>query len=147
MNYYTIAEADAYFATRVNSNLWTDSSNADKTKALTQATRIIDSLAYSGEQTDSDQENEFPRGGDTTAPEKIGFACAEIAFALLDDVDPEQEFDNLRMVAQGYANVRSTYDIKRVPLHTAAGVPSSTAWRYLSPYLADSRLINVNRAS
>jgi len=49
MAYYgTLAGANDYFDNRLHSDGWSDSDATDRPKALTEATRIIDSLAYKG---------------------------------------------------------------------------------------------------
>lgn len=80
-------------------------------------------------------------------PTDILIACYEIAYALLDGVDPEQETDNLAVVSEGYSSVRSTYNRVLQQQHLAAGVPSMTAWRYLLPYLRDNKGIKLSRVS
>jgi len=145
--YCTKTEADTYFSGRLNTDAWDDASDADKDKVLIQATRIIDQLNFKGEKTDAAQELQFPRNDDTEVPDDIKCACSEIALALLDGVDPEIEADNLFMISQGYANVRSTYDRQAQAEHSVAGVPSVTAWRYLLPYLRDSRAVDLSRVN
>jgi len=49
MAYYgTLSGANAYFANRLHSDSWLSSSAADRPKALTEATRVIDDLSYKG---------------------------------------------------------------------------------------------------
>ena len=49
MAYYgTLTGANAYFANRLHSSAWSDSSATDRPKALTEATILIDSLNYRG---------------------------------------------------------------------------------------------------
>lgn len=49
MAYYgTLAGANSYFDARLHSDSWSDSAPADRPKALTEATRVIDSLNYRG---------------------------------------------------------------------------------------------------
>jgi len=49
MAYYgTLADANTYFDNRLHSESWSDSAPADRPKALTEATRIIDDLNYKG---------------------------------------------------------------------------------------------------
>jgi hypothetical protein len=49
MAYYgTLAGANAYFDARLHSEGWSDSNPADRPKALTEATQIIDDLNYKG---------------------------------------------------------------------------------------------------
>jgi len=146
-NYADSSFCDTYFTTKLNTESWDEASDEEKTAALTMATDSIDRLNYLGEKTDPDQENQFPRDADTIVPEDIQKACAEIALRLLDGVDPEIEFENLSMVSQGYANVRSTYDRSQLPPHLVAGIVSVTAWRFLKPFLRDWRGLAINRVS
>ena len=145
--YCTIAYATTYFTTRLNTNPWDEASTSDRTAALTMATEAIDRLNFLGSKASDSQELQFPRGDDTTVPTDIQKACAEIALALLDGVDPELEMEGLTVVSQGYSNVRSTFDRTRVPEHIVAGIPSITAWRYIKPFLRDIQNVDVMRVS
>jgi len=145
MNYCTTDEAQLYFDTRLHTDAWDEASDTDRNKAIAMSTRIIDQLNYLGAKTVSTQDNEFPRGGDTTNPPAVLNACAEISLALLDGVDPELEAENLHLLSQGYSNIKSTYDPNTIRAHTIAGVPSRTAWTYLSPYLRDPNDICLTR--
>ena len=145
--YITAVEGDTYFSTRLNTDVWDDSSTAEKEAAIFMSTDAIDRLNYLGSKTDDSQENQFPRDDDTVVPQDIKDATAELAQRLLDGVDPELEFENLGMVSQGYANVRSTYDRSRTSEHIAAGIPSITAWRKIRPYLRDPRGLELTRVS
>jgi hypothetical protein len=146
-NYATEAEAQVYFDSRVGSDPWEDASSTDRNKALGHATKIIDRLNFVGCKADSAQENQFPRGTDTTIPQDIKDATSEIALALLDGVDPQLEFENLFMTAQGYGGIRSAFDRSVRQFHLLAGVPSSTAWNFLKPYLRDPLEIGLFRTS
>lgn len=145
--YMTLLEAEAYFLTRLNTEAWDSATDDEKTAGLTMATEAIDRLNYLGDMTDSDQANQFPRDADTVVPDDIKKACAEDALMLLDGFDVELELEQLNMVSQGYANVRSTYDRTAPPPHIVAGIASSVAWRYLKPYLRDVNTFRVNRVS
>ncbi len=144
--YGTSIEAIAYFADRLYTDAWDTALPADQTKALAQSTTIINRLNYKGEKNDSAQPNQFPRGSDIVTPDDIKNASFEIALALLDGVDPELEYQNLNMVAQGIASVRSTYDRTFLAPNVLAGVPSVAAWRFLAPYIRDVRNLKVSRA-
>lgn len=146
-NYSSLIKAQAYFNTRLNADAWDCASEVNKTKALNMATRIIDSLNFEGSKTDSAQELQFPRFNDVAVPVDIEIAEAEIALALLDDVDPDFEFENLRMSSQVYGSIKSTYDASTELLYKAAGVPSVVAWRLLRPYMRDFQSVDVNRVS
>jgi len=143
--YIERADATTYFSERFNSGSWTSADDDDQTAALKTATRYIDRLRFTGAKTVATQELQFPRDDDTTVPTDIQYACCEIAYALLDGIEPELEYENLNMVSQGYGNVRSTYDRTDKPLHILAGIPSIVAWRYLLPYMPDLRSISLDR--
>ena len=134
-----------YFTTRMGSDAWDNAEDTDKLKALGHATKIINNLNYLGIKADITSEDAFPRYGQTEVPTDIVYACCEIALALLDGVNPELELENLMQTHSGYANVKSTYNRDQLPEHVLAGVPSSTAWRYLKPWLIDGRSIIMNR--
>ncbi|MFA6270830.1 MAG: hypothetical protein WC657_06525, partial [Candidatus Paceibacterota bacterium] len=167
--YATVSEADTYFSERLHSTVWDNASVADQTKALLQATRDIDCLNFKGYKAtvatllsgvydvslvdpatiraaEAAQELEFPRGTDTVVPPIIQRACFEIAYALLDGVDPDTELENLAVVSQGYAGVRTTYNRIQQPIeHLVAGIASATAWRMLKPFIRDGQAIKTSR--
>lgn len=151
--YDTYANADTYFLTRLHVGEWTASTNSDKTKALLEASARIDRLKFAGTKVDSDQTEEFPRYygdeavGDEEVPTDIKIACYEVAFALLDGVDPDLELENLAVVARGISSARTTYAREEVPAHFAAGIPSAYAWQYLKPYLKASGTVKIHRVS
>ena len=59
-SYLTVDEGDAYAARELTSS-WLNASFEEKVKASSQATRLINQLPFSGDKTDADQLNEFPR--------------------------------------------------------------------------------------
>jgi hypothetical protein len=167
--YVTIAEAQAYFDQRLHERAWSQASPADREKAILAATRIIDRLNFKGykasvyaylkslsdpSQASQDeinaasrqQELQFPRDADTQIPEEIKIACFEIAYSLLDGVDPDIELENLAVISHGYGSVRTTYSRSHnPPEHLNAGVPSAIAWRYLRPFLREPGGITLSR--
>ena len=166
--YGTLSEANEYFALRLHSTAWLDSSVADRPKALWAATLIVDALNFKGYKApvyallaatplatseeirtaEASQALEFPRGEDTVVPEDIRRASYEIAYAILDGKDPELELENLGIVSQGYASVRTTYARNQVPIeHIVNGIPSPQAWRWLKPFLRDDDAIRLSRVS
>jgi len=155
MAYATITEANEYFATRLYSDAWDNANATDRTKALEMASRDIDRLNFAGykhtawllydadacpcesalRDAEASQEAQFPRGQDTDVPNDIKIACMEIALARLDGVDPDQELQNLGVISEGFASVRTTYDRDWSLDHIRAGIASATAWRFLKPYI------------
>lgn len=166
--YSTVIAATAYFADRLHETAWSASSNEDRRRALIAATRIIDTMGYKGTKAsvyaavlanpdasdaeiraaEASQEHEFPRGADTDVPHDVLTACYEIAYALLDGVDPQMELENLGVSSQGIESVRTSYARAGKPIeHIINGVPSYTAWRYLRPFLRDGDTINLRRVN
>lgn len=174
--YANRSEGNDYFALRLYTVAWDTASDENKDKALAQSTRIIDRLRFAGEKHASHivrqaltlrsdfevrlskdqetailaagltQELEFPRGDDTVVPNDIKIACYEISYALLDGKDPDQEFEDQKVMSQGYSSVRTSYD-RAAQEHTNSGIPSPTAWRYLKPYLKGQHGVTLIRTS
>jgi len=166
--YGNIPEANEYFALRLWERAWTQADPTDRPKALWAATVIIDSLNFKGlrnsvytlldgdpdatdeeiREAEGDQPLEFPRGEDILVPEIIRRANYEIAHALLDGKDPELELENLGVISQGYASVRTSYSRNQVPIeHIINGIPSPQAWRWLKPFLRDDDALVLARIS
>lgn len=125
-------DAEIYFNHILMAEPWEEASERDKEKALVMASKAITQLAL------MDYE---------TIPQALKDAACEIALNLLDGVDEELEFQNLNMVSQHYANVRSTYDRSFRMEHIEAGIISRKAWNLIYPYLDSSKTIKISRAS
>lgn len=168
MYYGTLSEANSYFENRLHEEAWFESNPTERPKALLRATQTIDVLNYKGNKhtvwelleedpdaTDAEiraaeaaQILEFPRGIDTVEPSTIDIACYECAYALLDGVDPDAELEQLAVVSQGVASLRTTYNRSQQPIeHLLHGIPSATAWRYIKPFLRDGDKIKLSRVS
>jgi hypothetical protein len=148
LDYYgTVENAGEYFDTRLRTFPWDNATDEDRIKALCEATRSIDRLAFAGAKTDPDQTRQFPRSGLETIPNPILWATYELALVLLDQLDPELEIRKLGVTSESYAGVRTTYDRSSVDSGTLAGIPSTQAWQYLQPYLADPDEITLSRGS
>ena len=83
-SYIDIEEANEYFAGRLYAESWGETSDADKEKALRQATKEIDRQLLKGRKATDTQELAFPRYPDTEVPGAVKEACCEIALALLE---------------------------------------------------------------
>jgi len=83
-SYCTIEYANEYFKNRLHAESWGETSEADKEKALKQATRAIDRQLLIGRKTNPEQELAFPRYPDTEVPEAVKEACCEEALAILE---------------------------------------------------------------
>lgn len=146
MSYQTRLEVDAFFAARLTNAAWDDLIDADKDKAILQATWIINQLEYKGCKSDENQTNKFPRN-DNAIPQAILDAHSLICNALADEVDVEEEFLGMSGVSSTYANVKHVKQQDSFQEHTLYGVPSAEAFRLLKPYLLTHQSFRINRTS
>jgi hypothetical protein len=150
--YGTLAGANEYFSQKLFEDAWTGSPPEWHSVALWRATKIIDDLNYKGVKhavyglgganrdeviaADLAQPLEFPRGPEVDVPLKIEQACYEIAYALLEGIDPQEQSESLEVRRQAYGSVRTSYgDHRANTAQITHGVPSSVAWRMLKPFL------------
>lgn len=146
-NYVNITDANSYvLSNKLKRSAWTRASDTDKTIALTNATRIIDRLPLLGSKSVSSQTNAFPRGGDTTVPQAIEDACVEIAFGLIDGIDPIKEYENLMITSKKYGSVSITSSEKVNKAYVAMGIVSLDAYILLLPYLKPFDTLDVERS-
>ena len=160
VSYYgSLAHADLFFANRLNVRKWTNSSNADKIKALTMSTQIIDRLNFSGDKANDGQVLQFPRkntyidpttlvestSGDVNVPNDIKIATYLVAYKLLDGYDPDVQANMLAVEMSKYQSVQTYYQRDYIPEYMQAGIPSSEAWNYIRPYLRDPREVTLSR--
>ncbi len=145
--YADISFANQYFSERLHTKPWDKAPIGDRNAALSMATRYIDALDFADRKTVADQENEFPRAGSLDVPDDIKRACCEIALALLDGIDPEQELQSARVTSDRYSSVGATYDPNSVPEHVMAMIPSARAWTFIKPFLREPGAIRTSRVS
>jgi len=165
ITYVTLEEVEDYLGGTLKASKWFAAPPADKQTAVIAATRIINRLNYKGfpaavyhareagatlsqlRELSDQQDLVFPRDEDTHIPRAIKEACCEIAFAILDGNNPEDEIRDLATVSEGIGplSFRTTYDRTQAPEWVLAGVPSPIAWQLLRPYLRDPRAIAVSR--
>lgn len=150
--------ADQYFYNRLNSDVWLNASELDKTAALMQSTRAIDNLNFLGVKFDASQSLAFPRWqpdlySDANSPvtpvipQDILIACCENAIVLLDGFDFEIEMAGLNNNAVIFAGVRETYDRQLAVSHLRHGIASALAWTYLKPWLNDTLSFTLSRVN
>lgn len=136
MNYVTISDASIYInAHHLNRYIWNEAEAEDQQISITMATHAIDRLAYKGQKVSLSQENEFPRGEQTTVPMDISNACCELAFAFVDGKEPEFEFDNLVVSSKNFDKAKIDFRPHADRRHVAAGIYSIEAWKLLRPYM------------
>lgn len=147
--YLTIDQAQAYFDTILYTSDWDNASSGDKNKALTMATRAIDSLRYIGDRTEGaiTSGNQFPRGTDTTVPQAVLDAVCEEALAILDGNPINEDFADLRVVSERMSGVTTSYDSHNQPMHTLSGLKSRKAYTLIQPWLIDHKSFRMQRVS
>lgn len=146
INYNTITEGNEYFEAHFWADEWFTAENDRKQWALNEATSRLNDLAYKGNKTVATQVKSFPRDGNQI-PVKVRHAHLDVVLALLQDVIPEEQLDNLSVSSRAFAGVRTTLDTRSaVKPWIMAGIMSSDAWRKLTPYLVDPRAIRMLRA-
>lgn len=138
--YQTISQAQTYFNDILTTDAWDNSDNNKRLKALKEATKIIDRLPLMTDYVYTDKQ-------DTDIPNDIKYACNEIAYALLDGVNIEREFQSLGVDSQTFSNTRVAYKDYYLAEHVLAGVPSLRAWLYIKPYLRDTKSIKLERVN
>lgn len=97
-SYATLAEANSYFADRLDIAAWTEASDENKSKALVTATRYLDELKWAGTAVSATQSLAFPRSGSyfdpklgidvdflTSYPKRLLTATYELAYHLLNN--------------------------------------------------------------
>jgi hypothetical protein len=145
MSYVSNSDADLYFESRYESDLWNNVSEDDKTKLEVTARRLINNLNFAGDKHDSSQSDEFPRGDDTDVPQAIKDACCEIMYALLDGRNVEFEQELIGDTLAVTSNIRRNIDAGTVDVARVHGIPSIVAWNLLRPYLRDGSVITLSR--
>jgi hypothetical protein len=106
MAYLTRTEADAYFATRLDSSQWDNASYSDRTKALQMASKAVDRLPFRGIKKDPDQEHAFPRCYPPTqlvAGHRSALVGFEFAYGwYCEDAAPQEILDAVCEEAMAY---------------------------------------------
>ena len=130
-SYCTTEYANEYFSGRLHAERWGETSDADKEKALRQATRAIDRQLLKGRKATDTQELAFPRYPDTEVPEAVKEACCEEALALLERGNSQRrklQQEGVQSFALG--NMSETY-----AAGTGKGLLSQEAKELLQPWL------------
>ena len=85
----TLAEAQAYFDTRLFTDGWDQTADADKAKALIMATRQIDTLLLQGRKNAEDQALAFPRSYQTPVPVVVGTRWVQVSGWWVEEEVPD----------------------------------------------------------
>lgn len=167
--YGTLSEADQYFSTRLNTQVWQRAAPGDKLNALRMATASIDNLNIAGDKADPAQVLQFPRRNDRTIivvalseqvdvptvvstvdtqiPPDIRKATYLCAYRFLDGWDMDLELENTRAIENKFGPAATRYDPGVISEWLKAGIPSGTAWLLIRPYLRDPFEITLSRGN
>lgn len=164
-NYGTVSGGDSFFSNRLHSWDWENASDADKLKALVQATELIDQFDYEDQKyaivalgddytevelqaANVSQPLEFPRGNVNTVPTEIETATYLIAQELLSGRDPNLELETALNKNSRFGNLSSTKDVDgRALEHIAHLIPSPQAWNLIRPFLRHRQNFCLRRTS
>lgn len=97
-SYVTVAEADDYFADRLDVAAWTSADSTQKAQALVSATAMLDQMNWTGVAISESQKLAFPRSGSyfdpkygavitltDATPDRVLSATNELAYHLLNN--------------------------------------------------------------
>lgn len=134
-SYVTVADANSFFKFHPYKAEWEALSPTDKTDLLDYATNIIDRAGnlFDGVKTDTQQELEFPRNGETTIPRRVKDATLEVAvFQILKMKNKKHMVaQDLKMTGMGVGSVNFSY---KDSASGSSALPD-VAWELLTPYL------------
>ena len=140
----------AYFAERLGAEKWDNANSATRTKALKEATRIIDLVPLVGTKYDEAQAREFPRNVDDggEVPTEVQDACCEVALALLQGKTFDKLSTSMGVASEGSGDASVSYTGERGDMalvDESFGLPSHTAASLIAPWIADTREIDLTR--
>jgi hypothetical protein len=150
-SYATVAEADAYFAERLDAAAWVDASETLRGQALVTATNVLEGLSWVGTVVSDSQPLAFPREGSyfdprlgknvdldpTVVPKRVLTAVFEHAYHLLNNdglLDNTGSVESLTIGPITLTNIKNTDDFPSIvyqnirPLFSRGG-SSSSWWR------------------
>lgn len=162
LTYADLAYADQYFQDILGAELWHETYEEVKIKALVTATKQIDCNSFIGQKLYRDQPLAFPRNFSKrrlsdvelimyksesesldNIPEAIKKATCEQALHLIEGLNHKSEFDQLRakgVKSYQVGDASITFNTQNVPYALSQIHPKALA--YLNPYLKRySRLI------
>lgn len=128
-SYVSLAEANAYFGTRLNSDLWTAADANVKAKALVTTTRMLDEMPWIGTVVSDTQTLAFPRVCEyfdprlgslvyldgSTVPDRIVRATLELAYHLLINEGLLDSSASVSDIAIGPIKLGNVRSVSKVP--------------------------------
>jgi len=142
-SYISLEDAETYFTDRLNSTEWDSAIDTIRSKALIQATQIIDQKDFLGYKSVSTQALKFPRTGlvddgvavdSSTIPKRVKDAVCELAiWCLTEDYTEPDDLAGYQSIKIAVIEVQTRQGAKAMP-------PMVT--RLLSPFIfSGTRLV------
>lgn len=145
-SYVTVAEAEEYFADRLNATAWLTAEDSQKSQALVTATTMLDNLDWAGAAVNPSQSLAFPRNAEyfdprvgmmitsvSIVPERILHATFEQAYHLLNNDDLLDNTGLIKNLSVGSVNLGIIRPASKMPM---------TVKRLIKPLLVNSNLSN-----
>jgi len=128
-SYVTVAEADSYFADRLDATAWTAATADQKSQALITATAMLDNLDWIGVAVSDLQPLAFPRIGiyfdprvgadvmfeDTVVPIRIEIAAFELALHLLNNSGLLDDTGRVDSIVVGSIELKDIKPAQKLP--------------------------------
>jgi hypothetical protein len=139
-SYCTVAEAELYFADRIDSAAWTDSDDETKAQALITATAFLDEKPWTGAVVDEAQPLAFPRVGSyfdprigysvdfDGVPKRIITATFEMAYHMIANDDLQSSAGSVTDIVVGPITLKQIQETAQTP---------SVVLRQIKPMLAN----------
>lgn len=145
-SYVTVAEAEVYFADRLNATAWLSAEDSQKSQALITATSMLDNLDWAGAAVSMSQSLAFPRNAEyfdprlgsmvmssSIIPSRILQATCEQAYHLLNNDDLLDNTGLIKNLSVGSVNLGIIRPASKMPI---------TVKRLIKPLLVNSNLSN-----
>lgn len=135
-SYVTVAEADTYFADRLDVVLWINATADRKAQALITATGVLDDQPWTGTAVSDDQPLAFPRSGsyfdprmgvgvnfdEDITPIRITNATMELALHLITNNNLQDDTGSARHLLVGPIHLQHISAANLIPARVRRGI-------------------------
>ena len=146
----SLADAEAYFASRLHTSLWDSADESAKLKALSMASISLSSKSFQGFRTVQDQPLAWPRSDvpvndrfgsfypSNVTPADVKNAVCELALSLL----KSDTVSTAQILSKQVGDLKIQYADTNRPTSETDGLPS-TVYQMLKPFLRSSTSIRL----
>lgn len=149
-SYVTVADADAFFADRLDVTAWQTADGNTRGQSLITATQMLDGMAWSGTAVNVNQPLAFPRVTEyfdpkvgsvvyldgSVVPQRIIRASMELAYHLLNNDGLLDTTGNVRNISVGSIKIEGIQPVSKFPMQVRniikpllVNAGASTWWR------------------